>query len=124
MKLFVPACGFRILLEKPWTFDLYYEYRNKTLLAAKGVNLTNFWNECYEPTANPREWPRKLKRLSVTLEQGTLLEVDRVYVRSNSKSAKTKDEDYDSLSFRIIDAKTGKGAVESLEGPAHPYRDQ
>jgi|SRR5579863_3791297 len=111
MRLFVPACGFRIILEKPWTFDVYYEGRNKQLLEANGVNLTNWWHECYEPTANPREWPRKMRRKAITLDNGTLLEVDRVYVRSNSKSATTKDADYDSLTFRIIDPKTGKGKI-------------
>jgi hypothetical protein len=28
MKLYVPACGDRIVLTQPWTFTLYFERRN------------------------------------------------------------------------------------------------
>lgn len=111
MRLFVPAVGFRIVLGKDWKFDVYHEYRNKSLLETANVKMSRWGDSYEEPAPGAPEWPRKMKRTEWNLHAGTLLEVDRVYIRSNSKGATNKDEDYDSLTFRIIDPKTLKGKV-------------
>ncbi len=107
MKFFVPAVGFRIRLTQDWKFDLYYEYRNKTLLVQQGVKLEGYFYSSYIDG----DYSKGLKSVQVTLPAGTVLEVDRVYVRTMSKSATKKEDDYDSLTFRLIDPKTGKGKI-------------
>ena len=98
MRLFVPACGDRIQLSKDWHFDLYFESRNNALLEKAGVNLRGMgWRERQHSEEN-----RNLRCVAYVLPAGTILEVDRVYIRTFSKNAETKDDDYDSLTFRIL----------------------
>jgi hypothetical protein len=111
MKLFVPAVGFRIVLTQDWKFDVYHEHRNKSLLETAKIDVRGWYSSYEELAPGAPAWPRKMKRTEWNLHAGTMLEVDRVYVRSNSKGATNKDEDYDSLTFRIIDPKTLKGKV-------------
>lgn len=96
MKLFIPAVGYRIRLTQDWTFDLYAEHRNKTMFEAQNIKIDDYWGGWREP----------MKRVAVTVPTGTVLEVDRVYVRTMSKSATTKDDDYDSVSFKVTGAKS------------------
>lgn len=93
MKLFVPAVGYRIRLTDYWTFDLYDESRNSSLV---------------EVLLNDPERVHKGRREKhrVTMPAGTILEVDRVYVRTMSKAAQSVDDDYDSLTFKIIEHPT------------------
>jgi len=98
MKLFIPACGDRITLIESWTFDLYLESRNmkfaKTYKLAK--ESADDWG-VYEDNRNG-----VLKHVSATLSTGTVLECDRVYVRTFSKSAVKVGDDYDSITWKIM----------------------
>ena len=100
MKLYVPACGDRIVLTKPWTFTLYLEYRNVDFAKARKLA---------KPKSGPNGWAwnqyaedRTLKRMEVTLPAGIVLECDRVYIRQSNRTAASEDDDYDSLSWRVI----------------------
>lgn len=111
MNLFIPACGFQIRLSEDWSFDLYYERRNKSLLSEFGY--TFLWNWRYpgdgiseeeslyksDPTSSNGF---RLKSEMVTIPSDSVLEVARVYVRANSKSAQSDVNDYDSVTFRIV----------------------
>jgi hypothetical protein len=95
MKLFVPAVGYRIKLAADWSFRLYPERRNDTLYCAlSGDDAPNV--SCYSS-----RWHELT--LDAKLEAGTVLEVDRVYVRASSKSAQNDDVDFDSLTFKIVE---------------------
>lgn len=52
-------------------------------------------------------WSRESGYASVplTLDPGTILECDRVYVRSTSKSRLQVKDDYDSITWRVIGPK-------------------
>lgn len=106
MKMFIPAVGYRIELSSFWTFDLYHETRNDGLLEHIKPEL---FREESRLTGSYDRVDRyvdgrygKLLSTSVTIPPGTKLEVDRVYIRTMSKSAKTKDEDYDSITFKVV----------------------
>ena len=85
MKLFIPAVGYRIKLTNDWTFALYDESRNTTLFQYLRQTLP----------------ARPMRYVTVTLPSGSMLEVDRVYVRNANKN-KTGDDDYDSVTFRLL----------------------
>lgn len=111
MRLFVPAVGHQIKLTSDWTFDLYYEHRNNKLLEiidAEYAKVPDGWGRW---TYGRDDESRALKHTSMTLPAGTVLEVDRVYIRAQNKQAKTKDEDYDSLTFRIVEHPTFKRSI-------------
>lgn len=72
----IPSIGDVLILDKPWTFRLFHEYRNETLLAV----FDKKYNE------------DRGGYTVVTLPRGTELRVDRIYIRKGVK-------DYDSLTF-------------------------
>lgn len=103
MKLFIPACGDRIVLAQDWTFPLYLERRNmqfakKLGLVAKDVDS---WG-VYEG----ERYRSGYKRVNVTLSAGTIIECDRVYIRTFNKSRLELGNDYDSITWKTI--KKGK----------------
>lgn len=105
MKLFVPACGDRIVLTKPWKFLLILERRNiqfaieRGLLDPKFAKSYGVWE-----TVNYS----KYKTVDALLPKETILECDRMYIRAFSKSALETGDDYDSITWRVISPETGK----------------
>lgn len=105
MKLYVPACGDRIVLEKDWEFELFLERRNlkfaeeRKLWAPKDDGRF-VWSQ-YEQGPDGRSTGR-LKSLRTSLPKGTILEFDRIYIRTFNKSRMKEDEDYDSITFKVI----------------------
>ncbi len=96
-KLFVPACGDRITLVQPWQFNLYLEHRN--IKYAQSVDLvpnTQNWS-VYVPNTN-----YKLATAAHIIAPGTVLECDRVYIRSTSKRAKSVEDSYDSITWKVV----------------------
>jgi hypothetical protein len=82
IKFFIPRVGTRLKLTKPWSFGLYSERRNDSMLEAVG--------------REPARWSRDAELVEgVTLPVGTTLVVSRVYVRSGNSSL------YDSITFRV-----------------------
>lgn len=99
MKLFIPSCGDRIVLSSPWTFDLYYnEKRNRTFSKESGVKG--------EPITHNNVWTSDKKSTKFTLPENTILECDRVYIRTHAKTSTSKDDNYDSITWRIVGSKT------------------
>ena len=91
MKLYIPDLGERIRLIKPWTFNLYCERRNEKLLTEIGKPYGYHY-----PEKEPGPWP-------YTVPDGTLLDVDRIYIRKGG-------DDFSSVSFVIL-AASGRGRV-------------
>lgn len=87
----IPTIGSTITLTRDWTFGLYPEHRNATL-----------WNVTVGPLEKRSyfwtDWARCRNDIftPVTLPAGTVLKVDRIYLRKGS-------EDFDSVSFRTVE---------------------
>jgi len=98
MNLFIPACGDRITLTKPWRFTLYLESRNmKFAIEHKLVGeKTDRWG------VHENGDYRKYKSVQASLAAGTVLECDRVYIRTFSKSALEVGDDYDSITWKVM----------------------
>lgn len=87
MKLYVPEIGDRLKLTTDWQFDLHSEYRNKSLMEHFGFTF-NYRNE---------------KINKVTIPAGTVLKVDRVYIRQGL-------QEWSSISFYAEGIGKGKGS--------------
>ncbi len=108
MRLYIPACGDRVTLSAPWTFDLYLESRNFEFAKIRGLvpeasKLYAFYD---------RGSASGYKMVSVTLPAGTVIECDRVYVRTFSKAQVDVSTDYDSITWKVIGPK-GKAVPKS-----------
>jgi hypothetical protein len=109
-KLFIPACGDRLVLAAPWTFRLFLEHRN--IKFAEQLKL-------YTPkkhTWSVYGTDHKLKCVDATLPEGPILECDRVYIKGFNKSrvkeAGNPDEiDYDSITWKMIVQTKGRGGT-------------
>jgi hypothetical protein len=82
-KLQIPDIGDKITLSKDWEFDLYKEYRNASLLL---VATGKKYEQCYGVSTN--------KSVKYTIPKGTVLVVNRVYIRNGAK-------DFSSITFKI-----------------------
>ena len=114
MKMFIPACGFQIRLSEDWRFNLYIEHRNKKLLETLGFGYSKFsyWRPGQRDDINEENSKYvedstcangfRLKSFGVVIPKDSDLEVYRVYIRANSKSAKSNEDDYDSITFRVV----------------------
>lgn len=100
MKLYIPTIGTELELTSKWTFSLHHEYRNDKLWKWLGRG------EEHEPwryrEVNSNRW-EKDPPIEVSLPKGTILIVDRIYIRQQA-------EEYDSVTFRLksCPGKSGK----------------
>ena len=94
MKLYIPEIGDVIRLTQDWTFDLYNEDRNSTMMERMG------------DTRNPAySWANKnFSAIPVTVPAGAELKVDRIYIR------KGKGE-YSSITFLWVGERTNPKMV-------------
>lgn len=104
MRLFVPACGDRLTLTEDWTFPLYLERRNVKFAKARGL-LPKDSKDCH--VFEGELYRSGYKRVEVTLPAGTVIECDRVYIRGFNKSNVRVDQDFDSITWKVI-GKNGK----------------
>lgn len=84
MRFYTPTIGDEVYLTKPWTFDVYNEYRNNSLFK-KGLIEGN---ARYGGNENVGK---------ITLPVNTKLVIDRIYIRGKGITARS----YDSVTFRI-----------------------
>lgn len=106
-KLFIPACGDRLTLVKPWAFTLYLERRNVKFAEELGLKeKTPKGSWASSVYAAPRS--NKLKTVEVTLPSGTELEIDRLYIRTFNKARIQEGDDYDSVTFKVVQEGKGK----------------
>lgn len=82
-RLTVPWIGAEIALSAPWTFQLFRECRNATM-----------WEVCGGAIEGSKWgwYGSNLQKMTVTLPVGTVLGVDRIYIRRGAVA-------YDSLTF-------------------------
>lgn len=106
MKLYIPACGDRLVLTKAWEFDLYLEHRNLKFAQVLGLYQPKPKEHAWNVYESGERWGDRLKRARAALPEGTVLECDRVYIRTFSKSAVEVGNDFDSITWKVI--KNGK----------------
>ena len=80
----IPSLGTELVLASDWTFALYAEYRNRTLIKSLGLEkeLTVYWNGDIRNCKN------------ITIPRGSKLSISRIYIRNGQK-------DYDSVTFYL-----------------------
>ena len=89
MKLYIPEIGDVIRLTQDWTFDLYNEDRNSTMMERMGDD---------RPVAY--RWHNKnFSAIPVTVPAGAELKVDRIYIRKGKG-------DYSSITFLWVGERT------------------
>lgn len=92
MQLYVPTIGVKLKLTKDWTFGLLHHHLNMKLGNKLDMKIDSMDGRWWGNRRNPG--PKV-----VTVPTGTILTVDRIYIRSGrGKGA------FDSITF-----KTGKG---------------
>lgn len=125
MKLYIPEIGDNLILSKDWTFNLYDERRNEKLInhfklvgpfEAMEIASKKEYKEVenrYEKNLITYqefneyhcEYYRKLYSvrysLPVTLKAGSMLKVDRIFIRKGA-------DDYSSVSFYYYSAPDSK----------------
>lgn len=85
MKMLIPSIGDKIVLTSDWEFACFEEYRNIKFIKK------------FKPSAVIRDnyWRRdSMQSFSITLPVGTVLRVDRIYIRSGKK-------EWDSITFSV-----------------------
>jgi len=119
-KLFIPNLGTLMILAEDWTFKLFFESRNDTMIQAFGGKKGKWWWEDdlnpddfvdgivppieYEKAMSEEQLDNSYKSfratnakdkpyIRVTLPKGTQLKIDRIYVRRGSES-------FSSVTFR------------------------
>ena len=97
MNLFIPDIGTQLKLEQDWTFTLFSEYRNLSLIniflnLPKG-DLTDCSYQTIKPNSN--------KNHIVELPKGLIIKVDRIYIRKGLSQ-------YSSITFTVPKPKTKK----------------
>jgi hypothetical protein len=102
-ELFIPACGDRITLTEDWDFLLYLEHRNvkfaehRSLVPPNKTQRYGYWEgEAYRSG---------YLKVPCSLPRGSVLEVDRIYLRQHSKSATDETNDFDSITWKVVGQK-------------------
>ncbi len=84
MKLYIPRLGDEIRLITDWTFDLYCEDRNDTMIKKFNIDLGQVpgksWYHLHD------------KSTKCTVPEGSILKIDRIFIRKGA-------EEYDSITF-------------------------
>jgi len=80
MKMFIPSIGDKFVLAKDWHFNLWCERRNHKAFQFFGIEIKDYW-------------PIKDKSYPMVFPTGTILTVDRIYIRQGKTG-------YDSVTFR------------------------
>lgn len=90
MRMCIPELGTRLVLSEDWDLVVHDEKRNQTvydtLAETQGVELS------FVGTSTWRSWDGQA--LALTLPQGTVLTVDRIYIRKGQS-------DFSSVTFVI-----------------------
>ena len=104
MKLYIPACGDRLTLVEDWQFLLHLEHRNLKFARARNlVSTSRDWN-----VWEGEPYRSSLKKIPVDIKKGSVLEVDRVYIRQHSKSAAGVSDDFDSVTWKVVGEKNAR----------------
>lgn len=91
--MFIPTIGDEITLASDWTFGLYYEYRNEAMICFTFPGVQFKWNDMQLPSGEKPVYGAKIA--DVLFPKGTVLKVDRIYIRKGNAAMK----EFDSVTF-------------------------
>lgn len=120
IRLYVPQLGDQIRLTQDWTFKLHVESRNEKLfkfLKGSEETRTTIVNSHYiNPlTGKPHEYIQTTRHpRMVTLREGCLLKVDRIYIRQGQ-------EGFDSITFYLMEIPESMKDEVNLSGKKAPF---
>lgn len=97
VRLFVPTISDRIILTNDWYFKLRREYRNQSLIS-KWAKANERSDELISYSRDEHERKDARDPIYVLLPIGTILMVDRIYIRGKGQDYRA----FDSLTFRIL----------------------
>jgi hypothetical protein len=106
MKLYIPTIGDELKLTADWTFDLYDEDRNSSLMEVLG-----------DPRQGKGLYSRNLTALPATIRAGAILKVDRIYIRKGQ-------DDFDSITFFWKDMRTESRIIQEDDWRTYDNRTQ
>lgn len=106
--LFIPACGDRITLTADWEFLLYLEHRNTKFAEARNLIQPLTGSRWTRDVWEGESYRSGYRKVPASLPKGTVLEVDRVYLRQHSKSATDESNDFDSITWKVVGQKHGR----------------
>ena len=106
MKLYIPACGDRLTITEDWTFPLWCERRNLKFAASRGLIPERESKEYAIYEGERHRSP--IRKVPVTILAGSVIECDRVYIRTYNKSRIQEGDDYDSITWKLFDPAKGK----------------
>jgi len=102
-RVCIPTIGTKFTLAKDWTFTVHNEHRNKSLIEWMGKKVEDDYSyplgRVKTPGGNWDYDATEAKTVSCTLPKGSILTVDRIYIRKGL-------DGFDSLSFLLNGAKT------------------
>jgi hypothetical protein len=91
MMMFIPEIGDEITLKADWTFDLHWESRNEDIIRWAGILKDT---EAFSWSYSEDRYKYGQKCGTATLPAGTVLKVDRIYIRKGGP-------DFSSLTFFV-----------------------
>lgn len=111
-RLCIPTIGTLLTLDRDWTFPLHHERRNQKF-GKDNFDLDLDWTD-WRWQRNPDGSNVKVYSVvpEITLPAGTVLKVDRVYIRSTANDFRN----FDSVTFRANPGLKGKGAKGKIRG--------
>ena len=90
--MYIPTIGDEVTLACDWQFSLYYEYRNEAMIKFTFPGTEFKWRNMVLPSGEKPEYGEKIA--IVQLPIGSVLKVDRIYIRKGAK-------EYDSVTFNL-----------------------
>lgn len=101
MKLFIPTIGSEMVLSKACPVTIHSEHRNSKFLSSLGIGMDQkYINKTYgnlfvenQSLVDRYKAKVSLKEVSITIPAGTVLKVNRIYIRQVA-------EDFDSMTFQ------------------------
>ena len=125
-QLYIPQVGDSLTLAHDWTFGTICEHRNESLFNAYDIPPEQRWKKAVEGRSGGRWvgvglplehigfdcWRPLDEPTTFTLPAGTILKVDRIYIRKGAG-------DYSSLTFLITDS-SDKRVVTKKKGGSAP----
>lgn len=102
MRLWIPPLDTMLSLDEDWTFTLHAEERNKGLMEVVEGKKIRSWVHDGEPGLYYQrmgyiDYDWTLYPLTFTVPAGTVLRLERIYVRRGAEM-----ERFDSLTFRVM----------------------
>lgn len=108
VRLFIPTISDKIILTKNWNFKLMDEYRNRYLVD-RWRKFYDVEEEMHNEGRDRYGLDRINKYLYVSLPAGTILAIDRFYIRGKGPASRN----FDSITFRILKGSTCKNLIGS-----------